>query len=465
MSRPLDNGKRPAISRPWRTATWVALLTLATLLVSQTISFAVVWMLPSPQAPQMNLGEALQVMRGERSGNEVGLRRWQQPQPPEGTGNAWLTAVVAEQLQRPQSQVRAVWRQTVDPAAVQVQVIKQGRLLDAAQVVGAGAGLEPALLLPELRWPAFELAARQADGHWLVVGPDYSGLASWRRQVLWALLAGAVLLAPLAAWLALRLTRPLRQLADASTTLSLQSASSLPREGPREVQDLADAVNAARQRLRDQAGTVTRMLAAVAHDLRTPLTGLRLRADSAPPEQAARMVSDIERMTLMIDQVLDYARGELQPPQRQATDLGALLGDCAQHARARGIAIEIRCPIIATLDLDALLIRRAVDNLIDNAARYAGQVELSLRQEAGDIIIDVADRGPGIAEADKARLLQPFERHEASRNRDTGGVGLGLAVAQVAARRHGGEVQLLDRPGGGLIARLHWPARGSPGSS
>lgn len=441
--------------RPWRTATWVALLTLTTLLVAQAVSFAVVWALPSPAAPQMNLLDALQVMAGERPAHALGLRRWQQPQAPAGEDNAWMSTVAAARLQVPRARVRTVWQRSAEPAAVQVQVVRQGQLLDSS--AAPRATVEEALLLPGLRWPAFELAVQQPDGAWQVVGADHGALVQWRRQVLLALLAGAVLLAPAAAWLALRLARPLRRLADATAALSLQSPATLPVEGPREVQVLADAMNGAHARLREQTHEVTRMLAAVAHDLRTPLTGLRLRADSAPPAQAERMVADIARMSQMIDQVLDYARGELHPAQRLPTDLHALLQECVQHALARGAPVRIAHADAVTAPVDALLLRRALDNLIDNAVRYAGAAVLSLRQEATGVVLDVADRGPGIAPPDRARLLQPFQRHESSRNRSTGGSGLGLAVAQGAARQHGGELQLLDRDGGGMVARLHLP--------
>jgi signal transduction histidine kinase len=433
----------------------VALLTLATLLVAQAVSFAVVWALPSPPAPQMNLRQALQVMAGERDAADLGLRRWRQPQPPAGNDNDWMSSVVAARLGLPRARVRTVWQRSADPAAVQVQVIKQGQLL--ASGPEQRDTVEEALLLPGLLWPAFELAVQDQDGQWTAVGADYSALLQWRRQVLLALLAGAVLLAPLAAWLALRVTGPLRRLADASADLSLQSTARLPVEGPREVQVMAEAMNAARERLRDQTHDVTRMLAAVAHDLRTPLTGLRLRADSAPPAQAERMVADIARMTSMIDQVLDYARGELHPAQRHPIALHLLLEECVQHAQARGADVRLTHARQVSVAVDVLQLRRALDNLIDNAVRYAGAAELRLEVADAEVMLDVADRGRGIAEADRARLLQPFQRHEGSRNRSTGGIGLGLAVAQGAARQHGGQLHLLPRDGGGLIARICLP--------
>ncbi|WP_313139894.1 HAMP domain-containing sensor histidine kinase, partial [Stenotrophomonas sp.] len=256
---------------------------------------------------------------------------------------------------------------------------------------------------------------------------------------------------------AVRLGRPLRRLAEASATLDLHAQTPLPDDGPREVQMLAIALDAGRTRLREQAQQMTRMLAAVAHDLRTPLTGLRLRADFAPPAQAERMVADIERMNAMIEQVLDYARGELQPSQLQRMDIAPLLDDCVQAARLRGVDLKAVLPANLPCRADALLLRRALDNLIDNASRYAGAVELRAMQHDDGLQLVVMDRGPGIPAEDRERLQQPFQRSESSRSRATGGTGLGLAVAANAARHHGGSLQLLDREGGGLIARLHLP--------
>ena len=188
--------------------------------------------------------------------------------------------------------------------------------------------------------------------------------------------------------------------------------------------------------------------------MRTARAGVRGRAEAATPETARRRVADIERMTAMIQQVLDYARGELEPPALQPLDLAEVLDDCVQSARLRGVAIHAELPTTLPWEVDALLLRRALDNLIDNAARYAGPVELQVSVSGEELMLEVADRGPGIPQADRARLLQPFQRSESSRSRATGGAGLGLAVAAIAARHHGGELLLLDREGGGLLARM-----------
>ncbi|CCH14318.1 MULTISPECIES: sensor histidine kinase [Stenotrophomonas] len=426
------------------------MLALASLLLATLASVAVVGWMPRPAPPPMRLDHAMQVLRGEQAPASLGLRRATQDAPPQGSASDWLAQLAAAQMGMPAEDVRLAW--TGQGRAPDVQVIEGGAVLDASG--RAGVLKSQAALLTAMQWPPFELGMRQADGRWRVVGSDHSDLAAWRRQVMLALLGGAILLAPLAAWASIRLGRPLRRLAEASARVDLQAESPLPDDGPREVQMLAAAISTGRERLRVQAQDMTHMLAAVAHDLRTPLTGLRLRAEFAPAPQAARMVADIERMDAMIEQVLDYARGELQPLQMRSLDLAALLQECLQGALLRGVDISLQCPDTLPWHGDALLLRRAVDNLIDNAERYAGAVELHVAVWGHGVQLDVMDRGPGIAEADRVRLLQPFQRSESSRSRATGGTGLGLAMAANVARRHAGELQLLHREGGGLIARL-----------
>ncbi len=434
----------------WPTARWITMLALASLLLATLVSVAVVGWMPRPAPPPMRLDQAVQVLRGEQAAAPLGLHLATQDAPPQGSASDWLTQLAALQMGLPAKEVRLVW--SGQGKAPDVQVIEGGEVLDGTARVGVLKA--QAALLTAMQWPPFELGVRQADGRWRVVGSDHSDLAAWRRQVILALLGGAVLLAPLAAWASIRLGRPLRRLADASARVDLQADTPLPDDGPREVQMLAAAIGTGRERLRAQAQDMTHMLAAVAHDLRTPLTGLRLRAEFAPTPQAARMVADIERMDTMIEQVLDYARGELQPLQMRPLDLAALLEECVQAALLRGVEISIQGPDSLPWHGDALLLRRAFDNLIDNADRYAGAMELRLAVVERGVQLEVMDRGPGIAEGDRVRLLQPFQRSERSRSRTTGGAGLGLAVAANVARRHAGELQLLHREGGGLIACL-----------
>ena len=202
------------------------------------------------------------------------------------------------------------------------------------------------------------------------------------------------------------------------------------------MQAAAAAMDAMRTRLAGQAVARSRMLAAVAHDLRTPLTGLRLRAEAAPPAARARMANDIARMEAMITRVLEYAEGEARP--REAVDLAEIARDLVDEVRARGgtVALEDGVPLLVLAEAGD--VRRAIGNLIDNAVAYAGAARLRtvLDGEMGTLFVE--DDGPGIPPHDRARLLEPFERGEASRNQATGGVGLGLSIVRdIASRQHG----------------------------
>ncbi|MDR6990360.1 ATP-binding protein [Luteimonas sp. 3794] len=442
------------MSRPYGIFARVAGLALATLVLAQGVGFAVVGWWPAPPAPTMNPAQAIAALSGD-AGVTPDLRVRTQADAPVGESVPWLVELAAHSLQRPASQIRAVWGQA---PAVSLQIVESGRLSPAGPSARHQNHVHAALLVAGLRLPAFELAAAQPDGTWRIVGSSDPGRGQWRRQVLLALALGALLIAPITWWMARRLTLPLRRLADASRRMDLAApAQALPIEGAREVRMLGQAIAEAHQRLRAQAEDVTVALAAVAHDLRTPLTGLRLRAESAPSPDRERMIADIERMQAMIVQVLAYAQGEVAPLQREPVDVASLVRELAASATAAGQQVQTRIDAAATVPGDALALRRAVSNLIDNGVRYAGAVEILLHVVDARLCIDVADRGPGIPAAARARLLQPFQRLEHSRNRDTGGAGLGLAVAHTVARRHGGVLELHDREDGGLIARLALP--------
>lgn len=422
------------------------MLAMSSLLLATSVSLAVINWFPRPAPPQMRLDHAVQALKTTEK--MEGLRVSTRDAAPVGNQNLSLTTLAAARLELPVDHVRLVFGG--GGRIADIQIITDGIQGDSSVKARISRALES--VLTSIQLPSFELGMQQTDGRWRVVSSDHSDLAAWRLQVVIALLGGTALLAPLAAWAATRLGRPLMRLAEASATVDLQATIALPDDGPREVKVLAEAINAGRIRLRTQAQEMTRMLAAVAHDLRTPLTSLRLRAEFAPPAQAKRMISDIERMSTMISQVLDYARGELEPPSMELLDLTVMLQDCVQSARLRGVDVKVDVPESLSWHVDALLLHRALDNLIDNASRFAGTVELRVSRSGDQLQLCVADRGPGIPAADRARLLQPFQRIECSRSRDTGGAGLGLAVAANAARRHGGELELIDREGGGLIA-------------
>ena len=205
------------------------------------------------------------------------------------------------------------------------------------------------------------------------------------------------------------------------------------------------------------------MLTAMAHDLRTPLTGLRLRIEAAPEPQRTRMVADVERMQAMIGEVLTFARDAAATPE--VFDVRPLLAEIVDEMQGCGTSSELLEGDEARISAPATTFRRAIENLLKNAIDYAGGGVLSVERIAAHVRITVADTGPGIPTADRERLLRPFERGDASRNRNTGGAGLGLSIVRDFAVRYQGDFSLTDAPGGGTLAVLDLPAASSDATS
>jgi signal transduction histidine kinase len=251
--------------------------------------------------------------------------------------------------------------------------------------------------------------------------------------------------------------RPLRRLADAARGLgsNLEQAP-LPLDGPEEVRQAAQAFNAMQQRLIAMVNDKAYFLAAVSHDLRTPLTRMRLRLERLEPgEHKERLRQNIVQMDEMIGQVLDYLRaGEQQ--NLQQVDMDRLLARlCADLASA-----EEPLPVqgqVGTIEVDAILIQRCLQNLLVNALRYARTVSITLESVPHGIHIHIEDRGPGIAAQQLSTITEPFVRGENSRNQVTGGYGLGLSIAQRIALSHAGKLVLSNLAEGGLRVTVFLP--------
>jgi signal transduction histidine kinase len=439
---------------------------LATLAIVQAISFAVVLATPTPEMPRMTVAEVAAFLRDPRAAHNKPLVRTTSKAPPSGERATMIEAALARSLALPPGDVRAVWvGKSAGQAVGQVQrvTVKARSPGSFTLVLPQGAApLSPDLadaLVSAVPFSAFSAAVRGADGRWVVVQPREDFWTGWRLRLLAAFAISAALLAPLAWFVSRRLTRPLRRLAEQAQSLDLTSAAAPVSSGPREVRAAAAAIQDMQVRLASQAADRTRMLAAMAHDLRTPLTGLRLRAERAPVEVRGRMVEDIARMEAMICEVLAYARGGAQPAAAGRVAMSELAQAVVREAAERGHHFGLVCsgdgPALVEGDANAL--RRALINLVDNAIAYADGGELRVIAEEGRVVAVVEDSGPGIAAAERERLMQPFERGEASRNRSTGGAGLGLSVVSDIARQHGGELVLSERRGGGLAAALRLP--------
>ena len=252
--------------------------------------------------------------------------------------------------------------------------------------------------------------------------------------------------------------KPIRRLALAAENFGKgRDVSHFKPEGANEVRQAASAFIAMRDRILRQIGQRTEMLAGVSHDLRTPLTRMRLELEMIGDDVAAReLKSDVQEMEHMLDGYLAFARGE-GAEQPQTSNLTALLEDVVAQARRKGGAIDYHAEGLIEMPLRVNAFKRSITNLIDNAIRYAGHVTIRAGERSDSVEILVDDDGPGIPEDKRTDVFKPFYRIEASRNPGTGGVGLGLSIARDVIQGHGGTVELADSPNGGLRVRISLP--------
>lgn len=310
----------------------------------------------------------------------------------------------------------------------------------------------------------FQVHLSLSDGTPMVieVQPSVMPLARWLPYVLLAQL-GLLLLCT---WLAVRqATRPLARLADAAHTLNpAGDGERLQEGGPTEVAHAVSAFNAMQDRIAQYMRERLQILASISHDLQTPITRMRLRAETMDesPERE-KLIDDLGQMQHLVREGIAYARsahGASEAPAR--TDLNAFLDSLVCDYVDTGQPVSFGGRIDAPVMTRPHALRRIVANLVDNALHYAGAAEVELGTAPdGHVLIHVRDRGPGIPEDELHKVLEPFYRLEASRNRDTGGTGLGLAIAQQLADSIGASLELRNRKGGGLEAIVRLQA-GTP---
>ena len=257
------------------------------------------------------------------------------------------------------------------------------------------------------------------------------------------------------------IAKPLREMTEAANAFAHDiDAAPLQQSGPIEVRRAAEAFNFMQGRLRQLVVERGRALAAVSHDLRTPLTRMRLRAELVDdPELQRKLNADIDTMHAMVNGVLAYLRGLEDAEAAQPINMEALLSSIVEDERSLGrpVALIERAPgepSAAPYPGKLSVLRRAVGNLIDNAVAHGQAVTVHLHDTAAELRILVEDDGPGIPDADLVRVTEPFVRLDASRSLDTGGVGLGLAIVRDVAAYHGGRLILENRSEGGLRASL-----------
>jgi len=263
-------------------------------------------------------------------------------------------------------------------------------------------------------------------------------------------------------WIAARwLTYPIKRLANAADKLGKNLNSPLIDEasGPSEVRQASKVFNQMQARLKQQMEERNRFLAAVSHDLRTPLTRLTLRAEKIiQHELKSDVQNDISEMASIIDTTLDYLRGDEQPETTCLLDIDALVHSLAEDANESGNVITVTGKV-HPIRLQPVAIRRCLNNLLENALRYGESTTIAMDETDDEVVIAVRDAGPGIPEEKLEAVFAPFYRLDSSRSRHSGGVGLGLSIARDMARKQGGDVTLQNAPGGGLVATLILPKR------
>ena len=311
--------------------------------------------------------------------------------------------------------------------------------------------------------------AELSDGQWLLAKTAIDAPLPWpnpavaefsRETLALSLIASAVLGVAVSFMASRRLVRPLSELAAAVEQLG-GSGDALPLkpQGPREFKGTIQAFNRMQDRLRRFNEDRTRMIAAMSHDLKTPTARLQLRLESVGDlELRQKMQQDVDRMIGLIESILSFSRDDTKREPRVLTDLSALVEGVCEDAADAGQAVTFSGPRAINISCRPAALRRAISNIIDNAVKYGKTAVVKLATEARQVTITVEDEGPGIPRDMRERVFEPFYRMESSRNRDTGGVGLGLSVARSTIWEHGGDISLANRRGGGLSVRLELSA-------
>jgi len=375
--------------------------------------------------------------------------RWQEMQavgdpppggtPPSGTFSTELRRVLAEAL----GEDPVVWMSTREVRRPAPQ---------------AGATSRPPPASPEGSSRVVTVALRFRDGRQaLAEATIFQPSLQIPTEAWFSIALLFVVTAIFSIWAVVMAVQPVRMLARAADRLSRNiEEPPLAEEGAIEIRSAARSFNRMQDRLRRHVNSRALAFASMSHDLRTPLTRMRLRLESLGEEAKAKIAEDLDEIEALTTTVLDVTRGLAPDEPLVAIDLEALAAKLASEYESMGHALGVRGKA-RPLDARALALRRALVNVIDNAFKYGRDVVLELEDRPQAVRLNVLDRGPGIPPAELEKVLYPFYRVEASRNRETGGAGLGLAIAKDIVEGHGGRLEIANRPDGGLRVTLDLP--------
>jgi signal transduction histidine kinase len=427
-------------------------LVLAALIAAEVTTVIVVLNLPPPPPDVYTVPDILQALK--------------QPGPTQTSDGRDLVMRVAAEPPATYTQghrrrrFRTAVAKALGLSEAGVQIAQRG-----PRIVALGASPRPQHTAPwvdeeaPILMGAFEIGVQKAPGRWLVVEPANTlGIDPWEQRLFLVLAIAAVAVSPLAWWFARRLAAPIAALAGGAERLGRDpTAPPLAIRGSAEVTLAVNAFNDMQQRLRQYVQDRTEMIGAIAHDLRTPLTRLRFRIESAPEETRAKLAADLDQMEAMISATLAFVRDASRPREHVKLEISSLVESIMDEAAETGADSVTLASDRAVVDGDPVALRRLITNLVDNALKFGSAARGRVFTEGGMAVVEIEDNGPGIAEDQIERAFEPFHRLETSRNRDTGGIGLGLAVVRAIARGHGGDVLLKSRREGGLLAQVRLP--------
>lgn len=425
------------------------------LIAAQAVNLLLIFNLPPPSPDFYRISEVVQVYRGlpppfaERRPLEVRMATSPPNPPMEGRNARSLRRAIAGSLGIDDDRVRITGDRSPFADRRVLRIVRD-------RLAQQGARHEELFLVAP-----FAVSVQQADGQWRVVKPaPVFGLDAWQqRLVLWFLIT-ALAMAPLAWIVARRMARPYQLFSEAAERLGRDPQStpiSLALTGASEIKVAAVAFNDMQSRLQRYVEDRTAMVGAIAHDLRTPLTRLKFRIESAPEDLRRKMAKDIDEMEQMISAAMTFVRDASHAGARSPLEVSTLVESLCDEMVETGAQVTLTDRERVVLNGDAVALRRLFTNLLENAVKFGGGVEVRVLGQEGFAVIEILDDGPGIPDDERERVFEPFYRREPSRNRDTGGIGLGLAVVRSVARAHGGEVDLENRPEGGLKARVRLP--------
>lgn len=305
---------------------------------------------------------------------------------------------------------------------------------------------------------SFTVALEDGNG-WIVASSlSRPAFTRWHLARLLGML-GVLLVLSLLAWgVARRISRPIRELAGAATRVRLGARQPIPQKGPREVHELARALDSMQERILHEAENRSAMLGAIAHDLGTPLSRIAFWVEQLPDDARLRAEADIEEMRAMLKAALSFTRDGRDGAPHEKLDLGSLIESLVDDLATAGKPVSVETGPRAVVRGNSAALRRLFANLIENAVRYGERARLRWGLSEGKVDVLVEDDGRGFDLARAEALFAPFVRGETSRNRETGGTGLGLAIVRSIAEAHGGEVSLENRPDGGGRVRVRLPA-------